>query len=60
MLVVKFGNSSMANDGIYSKSLPAATPQLRRHIFSRGAVKPTLTAHPECTTVYSLKLETAQ
>lgn len=42
------------------KRLPEATPQLRRHIFSRGAIELTLTAHPEWTTVNSLKLETAQ
>lgn len=40
--------------------LPADTPQLRRHILSKGACEQTFKAHPECTTVYSLKLETAQ
>ncbi|GER56698.1 regulator of chromosome condensation family protein, partial [Striga asiatica] len=52
------GNNNNNNNN--NDKVPAATPQLRRHIFSKGAVGLILTAHPECTTVYSLKLETAQ
>lgn len=56
------GLSSVWLDGniIVRTMLPADTPQLRRHILSKGASELTFKAHPECTTVYSLKLETAQ
>lgn len=52
--------SKNVNKWYCAQTLPAATPQLRRHTLSIGAVLLILTAQPEWTTVYSLKLETAQ
>lgn len=43
--------------GVNEKKIPVETPQLRRHIFSRGKRGSTLTTQAESMTVYSEKVD---